>query len=81
VYSGALPAPVETPKAKLVGFAKIALDAGAERTVTIPIDRRLLSYWDEKGGKWVTPKGNVPVAVGFSSEDIVLRGEMSLSKK
>jgi beta-glucosidase len=81
VYSGALPAPVETPKAKLVGFAKIALDAGAERTVTIPIDRRLLSYWDEKGGKWVTPKGNVPVAVGFSSEDIVLRGELSLSKK
>jgi beta-glucosidase len=79
VYSGALPAPVETPKAKLVGFAKVYLERGAEQTVTIPVERRLLSYWDEKANKWVTPKGKVEVAVGFSSEDLVLRGDMPLS--
>jgi beta-glucosidase len=81
VYSGELPAPVETPKAKLVGFAKVTLASGAEQTVTIPIERRLLSYWDEKSGKWLTPKGRVPVGVGFSSEDIVLRGEVAVSGK
>ncbi|MFL6632017.1 MAG: glycoside hydrolase family 3 C-terminal domain-containing protein [Massilia sp.] len=81
VYSGALPAPVETPKARLVGFAKVALEAGAEQTVTIPVERRLLSYWDERSGKWVTPKGKVPIQVGFSSADIALRGEMALSGK
>jgi beta-glucosidase len=81
VYSGALPAPVDTPKAKLVGFAKVHLERGAEQTVTIPVERRLLSYWDEKGDKWVTPKGKVEVAVGFSSEDLVLRGDMPLASK
>ena len=81
VYSGALPAPVETPRLKLVGFVKVALDAGAEQTVTIPIERRLLSYWNEKRGNWTTPKGSVSVSVGFSSEDIKLKGEMVLSAK
>jgi beta-glucosidase len=79
VYSGALPAPVETPKAKLVGFAKVALDAGAEQTVTIPVERRLFSYWNENSRKWVTPKGRVPVAVGFSSDDIQVRGEVAVA--
>lgn len=78
VYSGELPAPVQTPKAKLIGFAKLALDSGAGQTVTIPIDRRLLSYWNEKSGKWVTPKGQVQIGVGFSSADMQLRGEMAL---
>jgi beta-glucosidase len=81
VYSGALPAPVETPRARLVGFAKVALDAGAEQTVTIPVERRLLSYWNERSGKWVTPQGKVPILVGFSSADIALRGEMALCGK
>ena len=81
VYSGALPAPVETPKAKLVGFAKVALDAGAEQTVSIPVERRLLSYWDERRSKWVTPKGRVQIAVGFSSADIAQRADMTLSDK
>lgn len=79
VYAGALPGPVETPPQKLVGFAKVALDAGAERTVTIPVERRLLSYWDERRGRWITPPGRVPVAVGFSARDIALRGEMAVT--
>lgn len=79
VYGGALPAPVETPQAKLLGFAKVALDAGAEQTVTIPVERRQFSYWNEKTGKWVTPKGRVPVMVGFSSADIALRGEVAVA--
>lgn len=81
VYSGPLPAPVETPNVKLVGFAKVALDAGAERTVTIPIERRLLSYWSEQSGKWMTPNGKISLAVGFSSQDIALRGDLALSAK
>jgi beta-glucosidase len=81
VYSGELPAPVDTPKAKLVGFAKVFLVSGAEQTVTIPVERRLLSYWDEKTDRWTTPKGKVALGVGFSSENIVLRGELAVSNK
>jgi beta-glucosidase len=81
VYSGELPAPVDTPKAKLVGFAKVYLASGAEQTVTIPVERRLLSYWDEKTEQWITPKGKVPLGVGFSSENIELHGELAVSSK
>jgi beta-glucosidase len=46
--------------------------------VTIPVNRRLLSYWDEKTANWVTPKGTVPVSVGFSLDDTPLGGEMTI---
>ncbi|MUI11036.1 beta-glucosidase [Massilia dura] len=79
VYSGALPALVETPAVKLVGFARVRLPAGGEQVVTIPVERRLLSYWDEKGGKWVTPGGKVSLGVGLNSAEIVQRQEVQLS--
>ena len=79
VYSGALPAPVETPAVKLVGFARVQLPAGGEQVVTIPVERRLLSYWDEKGGKWVAPAGKVSLGVGLNSAEIVQRQAVQLS--
>ncbi len=68
VYGGPLPAAVETP-VKLLGFAKVRLPAGAAQTVTIALDRRTLSYWDEQRQGWVTPAGSVPVRIAFSSAD------------
>ena len=79
VYSGALPAPVETPAVKLVGFARVQLPAGGEQVVTIPVERRLLSYWDEKGNKWVAPAGRVSLGVGFNAAEIAQRQEVQLS--
>jgi len=81
VYAGELPAPVETPKAKLIGFAKVFLQKGEERTVTIPVERRLLSYWDEQSDTWVTPKGKVAISIGLSSDNMVLKGDMSILPK
>ncbi|QBE66778.1 glycoside hydrolase family 3 protein [Pseudoduganella lutea] len=78
VYSGALPAPVETPAVKLVGFARVQLPAGGERVVTIPVERRLLSYWDEKGNGWRTSAGKVSLGVGFNAAEIVQRQEVQL---
>ncbi|MBB3219525.1 glycoside hydrolase family 3 C-terminal domain-containing protein [Pseudoduganella umbonata] len=80
VYNGALPAPVDTPAVKLVGFVRVQLPAGGEQVVTIPVERRLLSYWDEKGGKWVTPAGKVSLGVGFNAAEIVQRQEAVLSR-
>jgi beta-glucosidase len=77
VYAGTLPTTVvATPARKLVGFAKVHLSAGEEETVRIEIDRRSLSYWDEALARWVTPTGVVPIYIGYSSENIVLNGEM-----
>ena len=46
VYAGPLPF-VEAPERKLVGFAKVELDAGARANVRIDVEREQLSYWDE----------------------------------
>ncbi|WP_165497675.1 beta-glucosidase family protein [Pseudoduganella albidiflava] len=78
VYSGALPGPVETPAVKLVGFARVQLPAGGEQVVTIPVERRLLSYWDDKANKWIAPAGKVALGVGFNSAEIVQRQEVEL---
>jgi beta-glucosidase len=78
VYSGKLPVALETPAAKLVGFARVELGKGEERVVTIPVERRLLSYWDEKTGRWVMPKGRVTLSAGQSSADLALNKELLL---
>ena len=47
VYAGPLPF-LEAPARKLVGFAKVDLDAGARTPVRIDIEREQLSYWDRE---------------------------------
>ncbi|MFG2592312.1 glycoside hydrolase family 3 protein [Streptomyces sp. NPDC048438] len=74
VYVGHLPTKVDTPARKLAGFAKVTLEPGERRTVTIPVNRRTLSYWDEGGSRWVTPTGKVPLYVGASAADTEYAG-------
>lgn len=61
---------VQPPK-RLVGFAKVELEAGAQQEVTISIDpaasNHPLGVWDKATNAWVTPSGNYTVLVGNSS--------------
>lgn len=75
VYAGPLPF-LEAPARKLVGFAKVELDAGARSNVRIDVDREQLSYWDENRERWITPTGDVPVYVGSSATDVRLAGRL-----
>jgi beta-glucosidase len=74
VYVGRLPTGVRTPPRQLAGFAKVSLEPGERRTVTVRLDRRSLSYWSTARGRWVTPKGKVRVFVGSNSRQVALRG-------
>ncbi|MFB5676279.1 glycoside hydrolase family 3 C-terminal domain-containing protein [Paenibacillus terreus] len=78
VYTGKLPAPVDTPPKQLAGFAKIKLEPGKQQRVTIQLDNKALSYWDEKSDQWVMPSGEVPIYVGSSSADIRLEGKVTI---
>ncbi|KAK4119660.1 glycoside hydrolase family 3 protein [Parathielavia appendiculata] len=63
--------PVEgTPPRQLRGFDKVFLKAGKSKTVSFPLMRRDLSYWDVINQDWVIPNGNIGVSVGFSSRDL-----------
>lgn len=77
VYTGQLPTAVDTPSRRLAGFAKVSLDPGERRTVTVPLDQNALSYWDQDAHRWMTPAGRVPVYVGSSSDDIRLTGTVT----
>lgn len=61
---------------KLVGFTRVQLNQGEERMVTIPVERRLLSSWDEKAGRWIAPTGKVVFKVGQHVGDLPLKGEL-----
>ncbi len=46
VYAGTLPTGVPTPPKQLAGFAKVFLEPGESRRVTVPLACKSLSYWD-----------------------------------
>ena len=70
-----LPASVNTPPKQLLGWARVRLQPREHQWVDIPVRlgtaEHLLSYWGTNG-EWVTPRGDVPLYVGSSSDDIRL---------
>jgi beta-glucosidase len=59
-----------TPVKVLRGFEKVLLQPGESKTVTFPLMRRDLSYWDTEMQGWVIGEGDVKVYAGFSSRDV-----------
>ena len=80
VYVAETQPKVVRPAKELKGFAKVMLQPGETRHVTIPLDTRSLAYWDVAGKQWKADAGKFQVLVGTSSADIVLKGELALPK-
>ncbi|WKL57128.1 glycoside hydrolase family 3 C-terminal domain-containing protein [Asticcacaulis sp. ZE23SCel15] len=59
---------------RLIGFDKVALNPGEQRTVSLTADARLLAHYDEAKPGWVIGSGNYGVAVGHSATDLVVTG-------
>ncbi|MDR6978934.1 hypothetical protein J2X68_005668 [Streptomyces sp. 3330] len=78
VYLGHLPTEVDTPARTLAGFAEVTLEPGQRRKVAVTVTRRMVSYWDESGSRWVTPAGRVPVYVGRSATDAEYAGTITV---
>lgn len=64
---------------KLLGFAKVTLAPGEEQAVFVPIDRQALAIYSEEDGGFVTYAGRYGIAVGSSSRDLRLHGEMNVN--
>jgi hypothetical protein len=71
-------AQVDRPERELKGFAKVRLDPGETRPVTISLDARAFSYWDEPGQKWIIDPGKFTIRVGDSSENTPLQADIDL---
>jgi beta-glucosidase len=79
VYVGDTQTRVPRPAKELKGFLKVNLRAGETRGVSVMLDGRALSYYDVKAKQWRAEPGDFNVLVGRSSEQIELRGKLTLT--
>ncbi len=69
------------PVKELKGFAKVALEPGETKTVTLTLDARSLSYYDVDLGDWYAPSGKYELLLGHASDDIRLTAEVTFQTR
>jgi beta-glucosidase len=74
----ALPASAQEPPKRLVGFTKVKLGSKEKKSVTVEIDRKYLSIWDESKDAWSLVPGEYTFMVGGSSDKLPLKATVSL---
>jgi len=71
-----LPAEAGEHFKRLAGFARVALQPGETRNVTVPLNALTLSVFDVANDGWTMPKGRYTVLVGPSSRETTLSKSM-----
>jgi len=71
VYAG-LPAAAQEPPKRLVAWDKVSLAPGESKTVTLPIDPKFLSIFNEQKDDWEFLAGEYKIFVGGSSRSTPL---------
>ena len=66
------------PPKELKGFAKVELQPGETKTVSVPLDFRSFAYYHPGYGQWITEDGEFDILVGASSADIRCRALVTL---
>jgi beta-glucosidase len=77
VYA-ALPASAGEPPKRLVGWSKVNLKAGESKEVTVTVDSKYLSIFDEATDAWKLVPGIYSFMVGGSSQALPLSGKVTL---
>jgi beta-glucosidase len=72
-------AKAQRPERELKGFAKVRLEPGETKHVTLDLDSRAFSYWDENARKWTIDPGKFVIRVGDSSENTPLSADVTLN--
>ena len=76
VYAG-LPAAAQEPPKRLVAWDKVELAPGESKTVTLKIDPKFLSIFNEQKDDWDFLPGEYRFFVGGSSRDTPLTASAS----
>ena len=80
LYVGDQHASVPRPVKELKGFARVNLDPGQTRRVSITLDRRAFAFYDTSRKNWVAEPGEFRILTGSSSDDIRLQGTFRLTQ-
>ncbi|MCH8476016.1 MAG: glycoside hydrolase family 3 C-terminal domain-containing protein [Opitutales bacterium] len=65
--------PVPRPVKELKGFAKVFLQPGESRQITLPLQWRDLSFWDDQKDCWVVASGDYQILLGTCSDHCPLK--------
>jgi beta-glucosidase len=79
IYVAESHAKVPRPAKELKGFARIELKPGETKTSTVTLSGRSFSYYDADAKQWHADPGEFQILIGRSSQDIQLRGSLTLS--
>jgi beta-glucosidase len=74
----ALPAAANEPPKRLANWSKVLLNPGESKEVSLSINPRELSIYDEKSDTWKQLPGRYIIMVGGSSKDLSLHQEINL---
>jgi beta-glucosidase len=66
---------------RLLGFERVELAPGASRSMTVTADPRLLARFDGAAGRWRIAGGRYRIALGTSTEDLLLNAEVQLGSR
>jgi beta-glucosidase len=66
------------PEKELKSFSKVFLNPGEQQTVTLYLDQRSFSYFNDVENEWVTDHSAFDIMVGGSSRSIKLNTKISL---
>ncbi|HEY6491357.1 MAG: glycoside hydrolase family 3 C-terminal domain-containing protein [Terracidiphilus sp.] len=73
-----LPDAAGEPFKRLVGFTKVKLDPKEKKNVSVDIDPKYLSIFDEAKDGWTLVPGDYTILVGGSSDSLPLKATISL---
>lgn len=79
LYVGDSHASVPRPVKELKGFAKVDLNPGESKTVTLKLDKRSFAYYDVAGKQWKVEPAKFAVMIGSSSQKMELKSDVELS--
>jgi beta-glucosidase len=66
------------PEKELKGFAKVELQLGETKSVSVPLDFRSFAYYHPRYKQWITEDGEFDLLIGASSADIRCRLSVTL---
>lgn len=67
------------PVRELKGFEKVSLQPGESKEVTILLDRRAFSHWNQYLHKWAVEEGEYRIEIGENVHDIVLSAPVKIT--
>ncbi|MCB2155260.1 glycoside hydrolase family 3 C-terminal domain-containing protein [bacterium] len=71
-------ASVKRPPKELKGFARVELQPGESREVSIDLNDRAFAFYDVDAKDWIVEPGDFEILVGSSSQDIRAKGTLTI---